>query len=681
MLQCVCRVGYRTETVVGPETPNFRCVGCTSGTFSSQRGATSCNACPTGKYGNSTLGVSEIGACVLCLPGTFAESPGVALACPVCGAGYYSSGTGASQCTSCLPGKYIGQSGALQCQNCSQGSYSSTPSASQCAPCAKGLYSSLSSGGGASTCQQCPPGAYSDEAGGTSCKTCAAGTYSSVSAADGAAACLRCSAGKYSTASGMTLSSGCTQCDAGTTSSAGAVSCVGCGSNTFADTVNGGCLPCPPHSGTGPDHVGCLCGPGYYHWYNTKALGGDMSYSEDFSGRTFRNHVYPTGKGTLAVIQATYLKMQCAGEDWGGASMFYPGTYPVDVSDPACSMPLVISYRVNGIQNTSETSTYFQCAACPPGTYSDYTGVDSCTMCLPTTYQDASGGTACKDCIPGTISGDGMDFCNPCPANTYEKENDCASCPSGKYSTEPGAAECVSCPPNTWSDATSIGCKQCPSWSLSAGQGSDCVCYEGLYMHRVGASISCMQCPTGSYSPSDSNVCSLCPTGKYGDRMAMGACTACPSDSSALRGSTVCTPCVTPQTPSADGSVCEDCPQGMVCTPSGEVLMCPPGTYGAGTGVTSIDQCLDCPPNKVCTDAKTVESCPPNTHSAPQATSMHDCECDYGFDCTYTKSVRGKVVLPISPEDFDSVMRDNFVQAIAEAAGILALLCVHACVF
>jgi hypothetical protein len=429
-------------------------------------------------------------------------------------------------------------------------------------------------------------------------------------------------------------------------------------------------VTCPEHSVTGVVAGECSCDAGYFHWYNTKALGGEMSYSEDFSGRTFRNHVYSTGKGTLSVVRATYLEMQCDGEDWGGASMYYPGTYPVDVSDPACSMPLVISYQVNGIQNTSQTSTYFQCVACSPGTYSDNTGVDSCTMCLPTTFQDQSGGTECKDCTPGSISGDGMDFCNPCPVDMYEKDNDCAPCPSGTYSTEPGAAECVSCPPNTWSDGTSIGCKQCPSWSLSAGQGSDCVCYKGLYMHKVGSSMACMQCPRGSFSGADSNFCSLCPAGTYGDRMAMGECTACPFNSSALPGSTVCLPCVSPQTPSEDGSVCEDCPQGMVCTPNGEVMMCPTGTYGAGTGVTSMAQCLDCPLNKVCTDAKTVESCPPNTHSSPRATSMQDCECDYGFDCTYTKSIRGKVVLPISPEEFDSVMQENFVHAIAEAAGI-----------
>jgi hypothetical protein len=49
---------------------------------------------------------------------------------------------------------------------------------------------------------------------------------------------------------------------------------------------------------------------------------------------------------------------------------------------------------------------------------------------------------------------------------------------------------------------------------------------------------------------------------------------------------------------------------------------------------------------------------------------MLSCECDYGFDCTYTKSVRGKVVLPVTPENFDENMRISFINAVAEAAGV-----------
>jgi hypothetical protein len=49
---------------------------------------------------------------------------------------------------------------------------------------------------------------------------------------------------------------------------------------------------------------------------------------------------------------------------------------------------------------------------------------------------------------------------------------------------------------------------------------------------------------------------------------------------------------------------------------------------------------------------------------------MLSCECDYGFDCSYTKSIQGKVVLPIAPEDFDEIMRNNFILSIAESAGV-----------
>ena len=184
-----------------------------------------------------------------------------------------------------------------------------------------------------------------------------------------------------------------------------------------------------------------------------------------------------------------------------------------------------------------------------------------------------------------------------------------------------------------------------------------------------GAS-TCTACPAGKYSKGSSNVCTLCPSGTYGDRTAAGACTPCPENGFSSPGSTVCGTCTLPQIPTSDGAACQDCPKGMVCQLDGQVLTCPPGTYGPGTGFTSLDQCTQCPPNQVCTDPATAEQCPPNTHSVPGATSMLQCECDYGFDCSYTKSVRGKVVIPIEPEQFDEAMRTAFIQAIADSAGV-----------
>jgi hypothetical protein len=49
---------------------------------------------------------------------------------------------------------------------------------------------------------------------------------------------------------------------------------------------------------------------------------------------------------------------------------------------------------------------------------------------------------------------------------------------------------------------------------------------------------------------------------------------------------------------------------------------------------------------------------------------MLQCECDYGFDCTYTKAIRGKVVLPVDPEVFDDSMQQSLIQAIADSAGV-----------
>lgn len=135
--------------------------------------------------------------------------------------------------------------------------------------------------------------------------------------------------------------------------------------------------------------------------------------------------------------------------------------------------------------------------------------------------------------------------------------------------------------------------------------------------------LSCMQCGVGTYSASSTGGCVPCPAGTYGDRAAMGVCTKCPA-----------------------------------------------GTYGVGSGLTSAGQCLPCPVDKVCSEPGVVESCPPNTHAPAGATSMLQCVCDDGFDCTYTKSVKGKVLLPFAPEEFDAAKRLSFINAIAAAAGV-----------
>jgi hypothetical protein len=82
-----------------------------------------------------------------------------------------------------------------------------------------------------------------------------------------------------------------------------------------------------------------------------------------------------------------------------------------------------------------------------------------------------------------------------------------------------------------------------------------------------------------------------------------------------------------------------------------------------------MEQCVPCPISYVCPDPDTVEPCPPNTYSLAGASSLKECLCRDGFDCTYTKSVKGKLVLPIPVSEFTEAMRQELVKAIAESAG------------
>lgn len=423
----------------------------------------------------------------------------------------------------------------------------------------------------------------------------------------------------------------------------------------------------------------CMCSEGFFKAYNAKAHGGVVTYRSDELGRKYAVHTLTVWGQEFTVMKPVMLAMTCGnGGVWPSTFLEADTYYIKSEGMESCELPLSIQYTVDVEPDPSETTTYFQCNRCQTGTFSDMAGVDQCNMCWEGTYQNQIGATQCEPCPPGTVAGRGMAQCMPCPMHTYQVANECLPCAAGKFTSDVGSTSCVGCPPDTWSDEGAGGCKQCPPWSRSAGGTgpTGCVCYEGLFLEvstfegEGGSFMGCMQCPRGSFSGKDSNLCTLCPAGTYGDRDAMAACMACPPGQVAMPGSTACAPCIIPQIPTSDGRMCQDCPKGMVCQEDGAVITCPLGTYGPFTGATSLDQCMTCPPNQVCSEPSVAESCPPNTHSKPGSTSMLQCECDFGFECMYTKSLRGKVVLPVEPESFDEDMQQSFVQAIADAAGV-----------
>lgn len=687
--QCVCRRGYK-RVGLGPCSDTsgacFRCEGCPLGQYSNTTNSSTCFVCGRGKYGNMTLGPSEGAACASCQQGTYGT--GVALAgCAACVQGTYNTGVGLTICIACSPGSFASNNGSSVCQRCSVGTYSNTSGAAECKGCDTGSYADEPA---ATVCMLCQPGAYNSNTSASACSGCVPGTYLSSSGARSPTQCSACAAGKYSTSTGLSTSQGCSRCPDGTSSGTGASSCGGCPANTFPDSVLGGCVSCPRNSVSmnASNAAGCLCPPGYFHSYNSKAYGGEMSFSVGNDGRTYRNHVYPNGIGELVVVKTVMMEMTCTGADGVSREVimrdqYYPNAYPVRMVDTAaCRLPFIITYEVDGMPDPAETQTYFECKRCSPGFFSDVQGVDACTMCLSGSYQNVSGATTCKSCDAGSYSGDGMDRCEKCPLQTFQSGNECQMCPAGKFTLTQGATSCVGCPPHTWSEpdifGTLQGCRQCPPWSTSSGGTgvSGCKCFEGLYLYSnqelllATGELACLPCAAGTYSPANSNVCRPCPPGTFSATGAAAVCTPCARNASSLGGATACTPCPFPTVATQDGSGCQPCPAGFICKPTGEIVTCPAGKYGPTAGLTSLSQCQQCPINKVCADGKTMESCPPNTYSLAGSTKLTDCKCRDGFDCTYTKSVKGLVVLPVAPENFDATMRQNFINAIAAAAGV-----------
>lgn len=122
-----------------------------------------CNACPYGKYGNTTSGRDEEEACPFeCAAGSFANATTAATGCMQCPAGKMGTVSGQASecaaCTPCPPGEYSDRSGSIACTACPPGTAQPAHGASSsddCVPCAPGTFSNPAP----THCEPCMPGA------------------------------------------------------------------------------------------------------------------------------------------------------------------------------------------------------------------------------------------------------------------------------------------------------------------------------------------------------------------------------------------------------------------------------------------------------------------------------------------------------------------------------------------
>lgn len=222
-----------------------------------------------------------------------------------------------------------------------------------------------------------------------------------------------------------------------------------------------------------------------------------------------------------------------------------------------------------------QTTGFFQCSICGPGSFSPAPNSPSCTLCLAGSSSPSSGVSYCPQCLPGSFqNASGQTFCYNCSAGFYSSatgatsSSTCLSCPSGTFQPQNGSSACLPCLAGSWSAATAVTCTPCPAGTYSTVQGaknsSICwPCLSGTFSSAPGSAL-CPQCPKGQWqnttgmsfcyncSAGTAGVisgawdpaihCQPCPCGTVAPA-GSASCSSCPAGSAALTGSGVCSAC------------------------------------------------------------------------------------------------------------------------------------------
>jgi hypothetical protein len=602
-----------------------------------------------------------------------------------CNAGYSGANSSGSNetivaattmCTPCNIG-YYSTAGSSNCINCPAGTYGSTTKLTSAA-CS-----------GAITCpagKYAVPGATSNTLTNTSvCASCFAG-LSSPAGSTSSSACTQCVAGTYSTAGTV-----CTNCPAGKSSSAGSTSsanCIDCIAGTYSTGNGGSCLPltCP---------VGKYALPGATSNTLTDA-NVCASCSSGFSspsGSTISSACTQCGAGkySTAGTACTNCPAGTYGSTQGLTSATCTGTC---VSGTFSSEG---SLACPNLTTDVCTAGYFAKAGATADTLAG-----ACTVCPIGTSKSAAGNTAsCTTCELGKYQAlTGQSSCNLCAAGSYGSTtglttSSCSgylTCPVGKYAL-PGATSnnlsdatvCASCAPGytSPSGSTSSGsCTICPAGKYSTG-GSACIdCPAGTWGATTGLqTASCTgTCTLGSYAIAGSVSCTLCPVNTYGSSFGLqtSACTAsCPSNTDSAAGSTACTDCKCKVDTFSDtgtatiienscnhaNSSCYACISGSstngqkgqtscgcltnFVSATGGICQCPLGYYKTGTGSTATCTfCVEKTYNNVGVDQPScIGTCQDGTNSNPTRTGCTNPSPSATVSSSATTSMSAKASL------------------------------------
>ena len=420
---------------IAPGKVSDRCVECLAGSYEFQR--VKCIECPKGTF--SPYGARSSGECQRCPEGSISPNTR-SYKCDICDAGRYEADR--KECLDCPPNLSSpkGSSSFNDCKPCPPGTMLGiSPTPRECTKCPAGTFSK----GANDHCSECPQGTFS-AIGASECTPCPAGF---ITKGPKSAECMKCDPGYYEE---------------------DRKNCVGCPRGTYAPQGGASiadCLQCPPTTITkGIGNAKCeQCNPGTYE-VNRKVC-ENCPYGT-FSPVAVANisECQQCSEGWVCQRPPCYSCEQCGLGRYenhrSGCAPCPKGTYSdvIGISSPndckKCGPGLVPNSSQTGCKECSLGSYAFNstsCYGCPPGTYSQTSGLATAEECTP--------------CPPGTTSEYGYGRnCFSCNAGQYELDRKkCMDCPAGTFAPqgESGIAECEACPPGTTSPPASRNENDC----------------------------------------------------------------------------------------------------------------------------------------------------------------------------------------------------------------------------
>ena len=285
-------------------------------------------------------------------------------------------------------------------------------------------------------------------------------------------ACAKCAVGKYGT-EGATV---CTECGTGLyQNEQGESSCKTCPPGTESKNKNiRDCANCPVGKYSDNRILFCeFCPKGYYQVdpAQLQCLKCSANTYGDETGLKSVEECKQCPVGSISK-EASVSATDCAFR-------------------PDCPIGKYLSPRQDG------------CVKCPPGRYSNVTGLTkvgqlyqpltqeekACTGCPSGYFQNEHGQTSCKATSAGyyepdalEISDELVDKHHPCPAGRYSSAtglasvDDCTKCPQGYFQDETSATSCKICELGKQSDIVGSEsedwCEMCPSGQYSNVRGA-----------------------------------------------------------------------------------------------------------------------------------------------------------------------------------------------------------------